>query len=246
MSTKLKEFIEIGRANGTFNSGKGYVKFCKHQLFPNENFESKSVLEIGAGNGIYSIWTVLQGASDVIALEPSAEGSTNVAVEKFKEFLSPLNLVDKIKISEITFQNFYKGDLNKFDYIILINSINHLNEEMCIKLNKDAVSREYYVNLFKQMYWLLNPNGKLIITDCSNTSFYTFFGITNPFARSIEWFKHQPPEIWINLLKDAGFKNPKVDWTYHPRLPRGIFNNRIAANFYNNLFRLEVIKKNSI
>ena len=38
-------------------------------------------------------------------------------------------------------------------------------------------------------------------------------GIRNPLTPNIEWFKHQQPQYWVELLKQAGFGEPVIHWS---------------------------------
>ena len=59
---------------------------------------------------------------------------------------------------------------------------------------------------------------------------------------SIEWHKHQSPEIWSQLLRQNGFLNPEVTWSSFNSLGkfgRIIMNNKFINYMTLSHFRLE-------
>ncbi len=74
---------------------------------------------------------------------------------------------------------------------------------------KDNNSKAVYHEIFS----LSNKGTKLIVCDCSRYNFFALLKIRNPFSPTIEWHKHQSPELWAKLLKEAGFINPKIRWS---------------------------------
>jgi len=71
-----------------------------------------------------------------------------------------------------TFQKYKHTDI--FDIVILHNSINHLNEDACIKLKEDKAAKEEYKKYFRKLFQMTNSNARLIICDCSNKNFFNF------------------------------------------------------------------------
>jgi hypothetical protein len=61
---------------------------------------------------------------------------------------------------------------------------------------------------------LLNDEAIVIISDCSRRNFWNTVGISNPFAPTIEWHKHQAPRQWRSLLEDSGFEFLDLRWSW--------------------------------
>jgi hypothetical protein len=206
---KNKFFAVIDNLRLT-NSVRG-LRFYLNNLFHRIDFKKKNILDIGAGAGVYSCYMSSQGADKVIGLEPEIEGSRNNYIAKFRELGGKLQL-NNVFLEPLTFQAFEsKGEL--FDLILLHYSVNHLNEDACIELEKSIKAREEYGKIFDKLYSIANDGADLIMADCSSKNFFNLLGMKNPFAPTIEWHKHQSPENWINLLKKSGFNNFKVKWT---------------------------------
>jgi hypothetical protein len=53
---RIKELITVGKKLKLWHQGAGYKHHCKYQLFNGIDLKDKNVLEIGAGNGKYSMW----------------------------------------------------------------------------------------------------------------------------------------------------------------------------------------------
>jgi hypothetical protein len=123
----------------------------------------------------------------------------------------------------------------------LHDSINHLDEQACINLLTDNDSYEKYQYICKKMYDIANNNAKLVVCDCSNSNFFASLRLINPFSRTIEWHKHQSPETWVSLLKEAGFIDPKIKWSSFNRLGnigRFFLGNRFMSFFLQSHFCL--------
>lgn len=225
-------------------STKKNLEYYLDFLFQNINFKNKIVLDIGAGNGIFSFYAAIMNAKKVICLEPLIEGSKNNMENKFKKVRSHLKLINKVLLYKITLQDYIPNKL-KFDIIILHHSINHLNEKACIKLKKDKDAQLKYQKIFNKLYELCSDNAQLIICDCSSDNIFPLLRIKNPFARNIEWHKHQSPHTWISLLHQSGFNNPKINWSSFNQLGligKILLRNRIASFLLNSHFRITMQK----
>ena len=212
--------------------------FRADQVFAGVELQHKTLLEIGCGDGVYSIWAKLNGANSVIGLEPEAKGSSAGSGQKFNSFIWKLKL-DGIKCLPETIESFNPNG-KKFDIVLSYSSINHLDEYACMELERDLNAQEKYLKIFKKIKSMMRPNGKLIILDNSNKNFFGLFGKRSPFAPDINWKKHQPPEVWIQLLKKSGFANPKVSWCARYKFLSGLLNKKAFAYFFNSFFSLEV------
>lgn len=197
---KLHKKLEL--SHHPFNRSYNYLKWAFKQV----NFEEKSVLDIGGGNGIYSYYAKFKGANECINLEPFEAGSGNVnIIEK--------NVHPRLNISFVneTFQKF--SSKQKFDIIILHDSINHLDEEAFSKIHFDEKSKIIYQELIDKVFELLSKDGIIIITDCSRYNFWNLLGLKSPFAPSIEWNLHQSPLLIKDMFLSKGISSYHIRWS---------------------------------
>jgi hypothetical protein len=185
----------------------------------------------------------VNGAKNIIALEPTADGADeNSTLQSFILLRDRINAKNVI-IEEKKIQD-YKSEI-KFDIVLLHYSVNHLDEYSCINLLKDKTSYDRYKEIFLKIYNIMNINGFIIIVDCSAKNFWATIGLTNPFAPTIEWFKHQTPKTWSSLLLSVGFKNPRILWTYDPKtlhIGRLFLSNKFISFFSTSIFVLRMQK----
>jgi len=224
-------------------STKGNLQFFMDSIFGEIDFNDKKVLEIGGGSGLVSFYAACRGAKHVVCLEPEGAGSSTAIIEKFRKLSSLLQLTNVV-LKPITFQEF-DPEGESFDIVILHNSINHLDENACINLLKDDASKIIYKTLISKIGAVSSKGAKLIVCDCSNYNFFALLKIRNPFSPSIEWHKHQAPEIWAMLFKEAGFDDPEIEWTSFNQLRscgKALLGNRLMAYFITSHFCLTMTK----
>ena len=176
-----------------------YLQWC----FKGVDFKDKKVLDIGGGNGIYSYFSTYKGATSSLNLEPFSSGST---------FFKKTNKINLLEIQTLnkTLQEF--NSEAKFDIIILHDSINHLDEETFSKIHLEKKSFDKYRILVDKIISFLDNEGLIIITDCSSRNFWGNIGVKNPFAPSIDWELHQPPNLVLKFF-DKSKMSVKVRWS---------------------------------
>jgi SAM-dependent methyltransferase len=189
-----------------------YIRQSLRDLEP----RGKSVLDIGAGSGMFTCYLALLGASRVVALEPEGAGSAHSARAVLMERVRALGLTNVACLAD-TFQS-YDPKGSRFDVVLAHDVINHLDEASVRELDSSPAARQRYAVLLRKLYGLLRPGGLAIIADCARSNAFADLGLRNPLARSIDWKKHQNPSLWCALLRDAGFAPPAVHWTYPRRL----------------------------
>lgn len=241
ITKKINKFLKIFAKEKYAKTGKALKRYLFY-FFGTCIFNEKTYLDVGGGSGILSFWIAINGGY-AVCLEPSTDGSSLNSFRKIKRLKRAFVLHNKQFVyKKCTFQNF--STTKKFNYILFSNSINHLNEKKIVKLRTNLKSKEYYIKIFKKMYFLLKKNGRVIITDCSCHNFFSLIKIKNPFAPSIEWKKHQDPKTWLSIATKAGFKLEKKSWS--PPFSFGyagkIFCNKITNYFYTSHFRIEISK----
>ncbi len=209
MESNLDLFYDV-MLKENIHYNKDILMFVLDNLFQEFDFKDKNVLDIGGGSGLYSLYAAFKGAKKVVCIEPESEGSRSGVQEKFSKLQNILGL-SNVTLIPITFQ-LYESENESFDLILLHNSINHLNETACINLLINAESKVIYQSILSKLFRLSRKNAKLIICDCSRYNYYHWLNIRNPYAETIEWHKHQKPEVWVIMLRLAGFTNPKIRW----------------------------------
>ena len=222
---------------------RGNLQFHLKALFKDISLENRRVLDIGGGSGLHSFYVACMGAKAVVCLEPETEGSRSGMGEKFGKLGEILGL-NQVRFEPVTFQAFESAG-ERFDVILLHNSINHLDEPACINLLNSEASRAIYLNIFSKLSSLASDGAKLIVCDCSRYNLFTLLRIKNPFAPTIEWHKHQAPEIWVDLLSQVGFTNPRVRWTAFNTLRapgRVLLGNKLLSYFLRSHFRFTMEK----
>lgn len=236
-----EEYFRLLQELGETRSATATRSFLE-SLFANVDFRGKRVLDIGGGDGMYSYYAALRGAREVICLEPGGDGSgcwTAATVERLQAEMPHL----PVRRIPRTMQAF--DDAEGFDVFLSMASINHLDEPACERLHADPAARAAYRSVFRQLQRLARPGARVIILDCARHNFFAALGMKNPLCRTIEWHKHQPPQLWAALLREEGFVAPTIRWEplygFGP-LARRLLANRFAAFFTKSVFRLEMAK----
>lgn len=242
---KIAAIRATGKKLGFWDRGIDYPKHCL-RAFGDISLEGKRVLEIGCGKGLLCIWAAISGASEVVGLEPLEDGSGSFDSSKvYKDFKQMRTAADLsgVEMLPLRIQD-YDPAGKKFDVVLMIASVNHIDEESCIRLPDDPRAREVYEKVFTQIGSLMNEGGKIVLIDCSDKNFFSDVGLVNPMAKTIEWFKHRSPECWADLLSKSGFSGAKVSWPSGRLLRYLGVSNRIrgVSYFLDSAFRLEMTR----
>jgi SAM-dependent methyltransferase len=206
-------------------------------------FNGKRILDVGGGIGLLSLYAAEKGARDVVCLEPESDGATSGAWATFETLRHELG-ANQVKYIASTLQE-YNAPPDTFDFILLANSINHIDEWACEHLRDSPEAVERYHDICESLYRLTAPGGTVVITDVSPRNLFRRLPVRNPVAPTIEWHKHQPPEVWRDLLCRQGFRDKSVQWTPFFRLGRlapRLTGNRFAAYVLQSHFRLVMMK----
>ena len=172
----------------------------------------KSMLEIGGGEGFFSLWALAHGVNSVTILEPEMDGSRPGTGRRLIEHARQLNLSDsKMEFQPVSFQA-YRANAEDFDIILSYSSINHLDEPACAQLDRSKDAKTTYLRIFEKVYDFLRTGGHFLISDAGRLNFWGFLRLRSPFAPTIDWKKHQEPVVWEGLLKKAGFEIVALDW----------------------------------
>jgi SAM-dependent methyltransferase len=216
---RLEEYASVMVATGIYPSKQSRLLFYLRQILGDVDFRRSTVLDIGCGAGSLSFYAGTAGADRVVGLEPEAAGSHADMQLLFDRARRELQLEARVDLVPKTLQAF-DSHSETFDIILMHNSINHLDESACATLQSDSESRSVYQQAADRISALAQPEAKLVICDCSSKNLYPRLGLPNPFAPAIEWEKHQPPSVWADLFKQAGFAELDTRWTSFNRLGR--------------------------
>lgn len=172
-----------------------YLEWCFREI----DFRNKIVLDIGGGNGIHSFYARYKGAKRSVNLEPFSAGSTEFNFDS-------MNIKDKlyIEVLDKPIQEFKSKE--RFDVIIMHDSINHLNESIFEGIHLSEKKFNSYKKIMNSVVSFLNPSGVIIISDCARRNFWGDIGLKSPFAPSIDWHLHQSPKLVLKLFEDHRLK----------------------------------------
>lgn len=220
----IDKYFSIVVKEGLYSSGENLERYLNF-LFHSISFTDKTMLEIGGGAGLLSLYAASRGAKSVICLEPELAGSKKNVSNKFEYIKKELS-IDNAFLQHITFQE-YVAD-RKFDIILSQHSINHLDEDACANLKKSDKALNAYLSIFRKMAEMSVHGADLIIIDCSRYNLFNLLGIKNPLTPTIEWHKHQSPWFWAKMLGSVGFCKPQIRWRQYNKL--GIIGKRVLSN----------------
>lgn len=224
-------------------SQKDLLKSHLSMRFDEVNVDSKKVLDIGAGTGMYSAFVAHMGADRVVALEPEAEGSSTGMIDTLDRVKQRYDIVESMNK---TIQE-YNPD-SKFDIVISNNSINHLDESACIELHKSESARNSYNSIFSDLSDMIAEGGILIIADGARKNFWNDIGVRSPFI-NLEWEKHQQPQTWSSLLQNHQFREDNIMWESYLSqlgwLGRNLFSNYWLSYLTYSKFILKMVKQQS-
>jgi SAM-dependent methyltransferase len=209
MSTgPLDRYFAVMAANGR---NPGNLRFELATTFDGIAFENRSVLDIGAGIGVTSLFAASAGATRVVSLEPEGDGSEIGNRDTFEAARARLEL-EQVILRPETIQEFEPAR-EQFDVLISRASINHMDETACVRLRDDADARKLYLEIFTKLAAFCAPGADLVVKDAMPHNLFGRLGLKNPLMPTLEWEKHQTPELWIDLLAQVGFREPRVRWT---------------------------------
>jgi predicted RNA methylase len=226
--------------------GTRYEARLRHQmhfLYDRIDFLGKRVLDIGGGSGQHALYAAVSGASSVVMLEPESDGGHAEMQTRFEQWRSAIG-ADNTTLIDTTVQEFVDRGPG-YDIILIQDAINHFDEPACIQLRHSAASRAAYQTIFSIISRLVVAGGQLMLADCSSHNLFPRLGLRNPVDPSIEWHKHQPPEIWVELAREGGFVPERTRWSAPARLGalgQRVLGNRVAAYCFTSHFVIDLLK----
>lgn len=176
-------------------------------LVGDASFTGADTMEIGAGDGLLSLWLLHAGARSVTSLEPEADGATGGVIAAAQRHRAKLGVSeDRWRFFPETVQRF-DGEKGRYKLILSRSTVNHLDEDACMRLREDTAARDRYRAIFGKLREMLAPGGDLVVADCARVNYWDrLLNRPSPFAPEIEWHKHQEPETWAALLEEVGLK----------------------------------------
>lgn len=193
-----------------YKSPERYVARAQF-IFDSVDLRGKRVLEIGCGKGALLAWAGLQGAAFVLGLEPEEDGARSGSSRVLESVVSALRL-NTIEIRATRLNDQFSSD--PFDIIILYNVINHLDEQAVKDLDKNPASYSTFLDIVKKIKTLTAKRGIVILADAARSNLWGDLGRTSPFAKTIEWNKHQDPTTWQRLFEEVGYKLLDLRWSH--------------------------------
>jgi len=238
----MQRFLEAAQAQGMWSTPARLRTYGEY-LYSDIDLRGVRLLDIGGGSGVFSLYAAASGASRVLCLEPEAAGSLKGKREVFTQVAEACGATG-VEMRPLTLQDYDPGD-ERFDVVLLHNSINHLDEDACIRLRQDKAAREVYSKLFAGLADLIVPGGHLLMTDATRYNLWPALRIKNPIAPWIEWHKHQPPEVWRAIGEEVGLRFCCLQWTTPStfgQAGRVLLGNRLGAYLTLGAFRMHMRK----
>lgn len=237
MTNEERYFAHVSKERGPRVESR-----LRHQmqlLYSGVDFHGKSVLDIGGGTGVHSLYAAARGASDVVVVEPEADGGHGEMISTFRKWRDALGL-QQVSLIQNTFQEFDDAGRG-FDIVLIQDAINHFDEPACITLRSSQASQRAYDLVFDKIAKVVRPGGTLMLSDCSSRNVFPMLGMRNPFDPMIEWHKHQPPSVWAGIARRHGFEVERLRWSSPSRagsIGQLLFGNAAAAWFFTSHFAL--------
>lgn len=208
------EYVNEGRLFG--RHGFAALEWEARNLVGDAPLAGGDALEIGAGDGVFSLWMLHAGARSVTSLEPESDGSTNGVSGAAARHRARLKVgEDRWRFLPDTIQAFPAAK-TRYSVIMSRASINHIDEDGCVRLLEDPAARARYKAILGKIKDLMTPGGEFIVTDCGRVNYWDrLLKRPSPWAPEIEWEKHQEPETWTALFEEAGFETIESRF-FHP------------------------------
>lgn len=216
------------------------------QVYRDIDWNTKRVLDLGAGTGYHTAFAAASRASVVCAVEPELSGASTGACSTLARLTAECNQFARVIVvtSEIAGAR-HEGP---FDIVLCFNVINHVHEDLVPRLPTDPVAVARYSDFFQELYASMSDGGKLILADCSPENHIRgvseLLGIRHPVAPTIQWHLHQPPEVWAAMAVRAGMRLNSLRWPAPRQLSAisRLVSNRSASGFLQSHFVLVLEK----
>jgi len=246
MTTSRLEIFGSMLAEDGHDNLPAYLHEADH-LFAGVPLAGRTVLEIGSGKGLTTLYAAMRDASHIVSMEPELIGSRDGMIALQESRLQRLAL-KSVEFLTADF-NEWEPAGRTFDVVVCRAAINHLHaSEYHAQHHKPTY--DGYLRVARKMHDLVSPGGTVIITDACRYAFFTAtrdLGIRRPWDWSktgINWRHHQNPQTWKRIFHDAGFGTVQVDYPLPFRLRRlaGIVDTSVANFFLQGSFILRATR----
>lgn len=219
-STERQSLLQRFREEDGHQNPRGYQRHMG-ELFGSTSLTNSSVLEIGSGRGLLSLYCAASGAERVVSIEPELEGSVSGVVATQRKRIQAMELQN----IELRTEDFHQTNLadEKFDIIVLYSVLNHLYETP-ENARHSRSAFDNYVDIARRLHSLLRSGGTLIASDACRYCIWTQLrriGYPTSWCleqRTIHWRIHQQPNVWKNIFRSAGFDHFAVRYPVPFRL----------------------------
>ena len=209
--------------------------------------KEKTVLEIGAGNGLFSHFLAIYFDAKVTSLDQyEGFGSVKETYNINKSLSEQLNYnnVEIIKSDIATFET-----ERKYDYIFAINVFHHIIETHK-KLSHDNENFDNCMQIFSTVHNLLNENGTFLLREVGKLN-YPFNPLYLKERHVVNFKTKQDSSEWVKCLKEAGFKDIKIRYVtprYIRKVPgsKFVFDNRLISAFFDSAYVITSRKSQSV
>ena len=100
----IRNYYEFAKCEGLYPKPARLKFYLEQYLFKGIDFKNKTVLDIVGGTGLFSFFCALNGASEVVVLEPEFDGSTIGMKSKFSKFKNHFPELDNIEMLNEVFK----------------------------------------------------------------------------------------------------------------------------------------------
>lgn len=241
---RMTDFYQIMESKGYYSSSERLRFYLDSYLFDGVELDGKSVLDIGGGNGLFGFHAMVRGAQRVVVMEPEFDGSSANMIRDFHAIKTLMGEPENIEHTYDLLED-YDRENNTFDIVLIHNAINHIDEQACIDLQDSEAAQATYHRYFEYLEQVCKPGATLIVCDCARRNLFGDLRLPNPFARSIEWEKHQAPQLWSKMLQQHGFSQRSIRWTSFNALGaigKLLCRNPLIAYLTHSHFRLEMTR----
>lgn len=181
-------------------------------MFNGIDLKGKCVIDIGCGRGPLGLWAAAHGASYVLAIEPESDGSSSGSLNYLREIVKDLEL-EKVVYPRAAFYEELDPVEARFDVAIMFNVINHVDEDSVQSLHQSSEARSRFIDKLRVLRKLMAHGGVLLVADCARNNLWGDLRLKNPFVPTIEWEKHQNPDVWRDVLEASGFSFMNLTWS---------------------------------
>jgi len=170
-------------------------------MFMKLNYTNKTVLDIGCGNGLMSIYLSLKYPD--VKIDAIDENKGRGAKRDILLSLDEIIIRFKLENINVIDVNYWDHD-KKYDLIVARHSLHHIPH--LIEPNNDILIIEdncrQYIKLFNKLFNNLNRGGELIFSDVVRNNIFTWMPQRLAFKfRNVRWGTKPTFKEWIRFIR---------------------------------------------